>query len=437
MADGTGYSNSVRAGAFLITSALVGLVVVLILSKSALFTRKSDYVVRFTMEEGVAGLDAGAEVRVSGLKVGRVVRIEQRFEAEEIAVHIQMNADITLYKDAQVLRSQPLLGNYSWLNFSNLGSKAQGKLEPGQTIDAKTSGGLLATIVGPQNAGRTTEMFTNMVAFTASLDDFARVQYPKTVVPMLDDAASAVATLRKDYDGWRGDITSTLKDAALSMKKLDTSMDDAVVTVKDARATMAHFREVNIKQIDAILTDAQSGTERFASAMENLDVELTARIPDLRAMMWDLRQSATQVKLATMEVRRSPWKLLYRPSGDELARENLYESARAFAIASSDLRVAGETLRATLDDTPERFSSDPKFREVLRTQVLQSVERYEVAQKRLFDVLHADFQGQAMPTDGATVQPPMALPTEEKAAQTAAPASTPAATSNVVPANAH
>ncbi|RLS23121.1 MAG: MCE family protein, partial [Planctomycetota bacterium] len=150
MAEGTGYSNSVRAGAFLITSTLVGLVVILILSKSALFTRKSDYLVRFTMDEGVAGLDAGAEVRVSGLKVGRVVRIEQRFEAEEILVHIQLNADITLFKDAQVVRSQPLLGNYSWLNFSNLGSKAKGKLEPGEMIDAKTSGGLLATIVGPQ-----------------------------------------------------------------------------------------------------------------------------------------------------------------------------------------------------------------------------------------------------------------------------------------------
>ena len=334
MAEAPGYSNSVRAGAFLITSALVGLVVILILSKSALFTRKSDYQVRFTMDEGVAGLDAGAEVRVSGLKVGRVVRIEQRFEAEEILVDIQINADITLFKDAQVVRSQPLLGNYSWLNFSNLGSKAKGKLEPGEMIDAKTSGGLLATIVGPQNAGRTTEMFTNMVAFTASLDDFARVQYPKSVVPMLDDAATAVAELRKDYEGWRGDITSSLKDASLSMKKLDTSMDDAVVTVKEARAAMEHFREVNIKQIDALLTDAQAGTERFANAMESLDIELTARIPDLRAMMWDLRQSATQVKLATMEVRRSPWKLLYRPSGDELARENLYESARAFACRS-------------------------------------------------------------------------------------------------------
>lgn len=435
MADGTGYSNSVRAGAFLVTSALVGLVIVLILSKSALFTRKSDYVVRFTMEEGVAGLDAGAEVRVSGLKVGRVLRIEQRFDEQVIDVHIQMNADLVIYKDAQVLRSQPLLGNYSWLNFSNLGAKAQGKLEPGETINAKTSGGLLATIVGPQNAGRTTEMFTNMVAFTASLDDFARVQYPKSVVPMLDDAATAVAALRKDYEGWRGDITSSLRDAALSMKKLDTSMDDAVVTVKEARSAMEHFREVNIKQIDALLTDAQSGTERFASAMENLDSELTARIPDLRAMMWDLRQSATQVKLATMEVRRSPWKLLYRPSGDELARENLYESARAFAIASSDLRVTGETLRATLDDTPERFSSDPKFRETLRTQVLQSVERYEVAQKRLFDVLQADFKGQPMPTDGATIQPPMVLPTEDITAQKASPKAAPVAQPATTPAN--
>jgi hypothetical protein len=387
------------------------------------------------MEEGVAGLDAGAEVRVSGLKVGRVLRIEQRFDEQVIDVHIQMNADLVIYKDAQVLRSQPLLGNYSWLNFSNLGAKAQGKLEPGETINAKTSGGLLATIVGPQNAGRTTEMFTNMVAFTASLDDFARVQYPKSVVPMLDDAATAVAALRKDYEGWRGDITSSLKDASLSMKKLDTSMDDAVATVKEARSAMEHFREVNIKQIDALLTDAQAGTERFASAMENLDTELTARIPDLRAMMWDLRQSATQVKLATMEVRRSPWKLLYRPSGDELARENLYESARAFAIASSDLRVTGETLRATLDDSPERFSSDPKFRETLRTQVLQSVERYEVAQKRLFDVLQADFKGQPMPNDGATIQPPMVLPAEDMTTQNAAPKAAPAAPTAPTPAN--
>jgi transcriptional accessory protein Tex/SPT6 len=98
-----------------------------------------------------------------------------------------------------------------------------------------------------------------------------------------------------------------------------------------------------------------------------------------------------------MEARRSPWKIFYRPSGDELARENLYEAARAFAIASSDMRVAGETLEGTLRQMPERFSSDPKFREELKDQVVRSMQRYEAAQKQLFDVLKADLGDAKVP----------------------------------------
>jgi ABC-type transporter Mla subunit MlaD len=390
MADGTGYSNTVRAGAFLITAVVAALVVILTLSKSAVFTSKTNYIVRFGMDDGVAGLEVGSEVRVSGLKVGRVTEIEQDFGNDRINVHVQVRADIRVREGAAVIRTQPLLGNYSWLNFSNLGTGKE--LGEGGTIDALPSGGLLATIVGPQNAGNANKMFENLVAFTGSLDDFARVQYPKRVVPILENADATVASLRKDYDAWRGDVTSGLQSASSAMKKLDTTMDDAKVAVKDAREVVAHFRETNLKQVDAILDDAQRGADKFANAMENLDTELTARIPDVRTMMSDLRQGAAQVKLATMEVRRSPWKLLYRPTGDELARENLYESARAFAIASSDMRVAGETLQATLRDMPERFSSDPKFRDALKDQVVKSMERYEAAQRQLFDVLKADFK---------------------------------------------
>ena len=163
-------------------------------------------------------------------------------------------------------------------------------------------------------------------------------------------------------------------------------------------------------------------SDLFASAMEDLDTELVARIPDVRAMLSDLRQSATQVKLATMEVRRSPWKLLYRPSGDELARENLYEAARAFAVASADLRVAGETLRATMKDTPQRFADDAKLREALRTQVLQSVDRFDAAQRKLFDVLQADFKQEALPSADAPAQSPMVLPPKDAPAPAAVPA---------------
>jgi hypothetical protein len=175
-------------------------------------------------------------------------------------------------------------------------------------------------------------------------------------------------------------------------------MDDAQVAVKDAREVVKHFREVNLQQLDKTLADAEKGAAGFASAMDAMDAELVARLPDVRAMMADLRQGAAQVKLATMEVRRSPWKLFYRPSGDELARENLYESARAFALASSDMRVAGETLAAVLRDQPDRFASDEKFRDALKSQVTDSMGRYEAAQRALFDVLRADFPKESPPS---------------------------------------
>jgi hypothetical protein len=63
-----------------------------------------------------------------------------------------------------------------------------GILIPGQTggkFDARTSGGLLATLVGPQNAGRADKMFMNLVAFT---DSQARTFWMRGCIMDLDIA---------------------------------------------------------------------------------------------------------------------------------------------------------------------------------------------------------------------------------------------------------
>jgi ABC-type transporter Mla subunit MlaD len=419
MAESTSFSNSVRAGALLLTTAVTALVVVVILAKSSLLTRMNSYTIRFQMADGVAGLERGAEVRVAGLKVGRVTGINEQFDAGRIDIEVEMDASVRVFKDAVVMRSQPLLGSYSWLNFASLGTAQAGALSDGDPLDATPSGGLLATIVGPQNAGRANQMFDDLTAFTGSLADLARVQYPQKVVPILDDATSVLRTAREDYGTWRGDITRTLASAASAAGKLDATMDDAKVAVADAREVVAHFRERNMAQIDRILDDAEIGTQSFANALQSLDAEVQMRLPDLRALLGDLRTSAAQIKLATMEVRRSPWKLLYRPDAGELGRENLYEAARAFALASSDLRVAGETLQAAVRLSPERFENDPRFREAVEQQVTRTLERFQAAQQQLFDVL---LDGKAPPTGSESAPAPFAPPPAASSAPTPPPA---------------
>jgi hypothetical protein len=45
--------------------------------------------------------------------------------------------------------------------------------------------------------------------------------------------------------------------------------------------------------------------------------------------------------------------------------------------------------------------------------VLQSVERYEAAQKKLFDVLQADFKGSEMPSADMPTQQPITTPARD------------------------
>jgi hypothetical protein len=88
-----------------------------------------------------------------------------------------------------------------------------------------------------------------------------------------------------------------------------------------------------------------------------------------------------------MEIRRSPWKILYQPNSDQVAHENLYEAARSFVLAAGDLRAAGESLRLVVERDPGRYETDAKFRESVQLMVTDALAKYEQAQQQLNSVL--------------------------------------------------
>ena len=56
------------------------------------------------------------------------------------------------------------------------------------------------------------------------------------------------------------------------------------------------------------------------------------------------------VKGKGVEIRRSPWRLLYKPSNNEMSNLNLYDSARQFAEGANSMSDAAEALRDALKD---------------------------------------------------------------------------------------
>jgi hypothetical protein len=67
-------------------------------------------------------------------------------------------------------------------------------------------------------------------------------------------------------------------------------------------------------------------------------------------MIASLKTTGDNLKYASSEVRRSPWRLLYKPGAGEVANLNLYDSTRQFAEGAGQLNDAAVALRDALKD---------------------------------------------------------------------------------------
>jgi ABC-type transporter Mla subunit MlaD len=404
--------NGIRAGIFVVTTVVLTLTVVFVLLKVDLFASKARYGVDFTTADGVAGLSPGSDVQVGGVITGRVLELEPRIDEKAqsllgIRVWIEMDQRVPLYwsadnpaHSARVIRVPSLLGNTAAMNFLSVGDPSVPRLEPGSTMPALESAGMLASLMGPENAQRARQIIDD----AASTMDWVRTTLPKAwdsdVAPTLSNLNVTMASVRSDYESWRQPIGTTIQDAADVMGRADRvlaeneprinqAMSDAATTLANARDMSVTLKDKSIPALQRLLDRGAEAADTLARSLDQVEQALTLDLPSLEIFLSDARQMAAQLKLAAIEVRHSPWKLLYSPKPGEVAHENLYDAARSFAMATEDLRAAGESLQAAVDRMPGRLEQDAAFRKQVQEDVIAAMDRYQRAQRRLTDVLDA------------------------------------------------
>lgn len=413
--------NNVRAGLFVtITLILAFAVVVVLTDLLSKFGARDNYTLIFTIGSGVEGITEGSQVRLGGLPVGRVLKVQPRQTGgtvSDIEVDFEIESDITLYKDARALRAAPLLGNIAAINFISIGTPAAGVLPPGGTLEASAGGGLLAALLGnPATAANLTTNISDFGAFLGNID----TEYEKRVVPIFDranefmvDARDIAGSVKADYAQWRETINQVLAKVNDAADKLDAALTEGKVAIGDARALIvdnrpkvdeivenvrvasadlpqitSHVREKTLAEVDRLLARGGAAVESFQSTMLQVQQWVTAEIPGIHQMLADLRLTAGQLKLTAIEVRRAPWLLLYNPSEQEWRHEILYDSARSFAMAASDLKAASESMQRLVDLRPQGLAPEQQqaFQQFY-DNLQRSFQNYQQTQERLLNVL--------------------------------------------------
>ncbi len=193
--------------------------------------------------------------------------------------------------------------------------------------------------------------------------------FPKTVredlIPVREQLEDVLSTVKAVVEENRIDLRHTLTSLRETTEKTRSFADKLLVTPEMLEQTLLDLRNVANKAHD-VLSESR---------------------PEVKMILSDLRETSTNTATLTAEIRRRPWRILYRPSEDELKSTDLYDSAWAFNLGATELNRSLQELIGHLNAQPSD-QSDAELElayEKVRAALQRQKEAEEVFWARLRD----------------------------------------------------
>jgi|GEM_PF-821443 len=426
----------------LVVLALTIYIVAALADWSTVFRKTNRITVQLPYQEGLHGLMAASPIYLGGVKIGKISQIQIQTakigEAEAADIFVSFTMDIPrqylLRQDCVLAPESNVLGGQAQLNIKDLGSKGeiikdgqtvtQIKFEPGitdaikQEFNSANPDSLISHLKYEVNRQNPDSIVASLAYTAANLKDItAKLNQQLTpdeekqtliakVHNVLDRLAVISENINNQLDTDNQGAILTKIDTALD--KLNSSLGEVEELVKtnkpDITQTISSLKntagqlEKDLPQITgritAALDKADKAIDLTKEALENLKVFSTTAKDTLLVnrekidkILSDVGEVSSNLKLTSRDVRRAPWKLLYKPKKDELKIQGLIDSAGDFAAGAERLDNAAVQLRTIIAKSASGISIDQKDLKNMMAELESSFEGFQQVQQKFWDEL--------------------------------------------------
>jgi phospholipid/cholesterol/gamma-HCH transport system substrate-binding protein len=381
----------------------LGLIIFIIIaiSGAAKFTQSfNTYPVAFALTDDIGGLRPGDDVRVGGLKVGSVRDIHVDLDRQAVIVDVELPSKYVLNKDTGIHVQHGLTGS-SAINIDSFGKGpllAAGDSIVGQP-DQLT--GLMHTLAALKPDIRTVvvniesasaKLNTDLDKFGNTADSFtatgmsaeSTVQNLRVRVPEIIDRYETVVDSAKNMlDAIRdffGPSSHDFRETVANLNHITGNLRDRVPDILDQIHGLLGNVSVAVDRANNAMREIQATGANLHSATGSLRSILTDNRSKLDGIISSLKATSDNLKDATIEIRHSPWRLLYQPKPGEVANLNTYDSVRQFAEGADSLDDAAAALRDALKDP----NADPAQVKRLMEHLNDSFASFQQVQNKLW-----------------------------------------------------
>ncbi|MCE5326474.1 MAG: hypothetical protein LLG01_08665 [Planctomycetaceae bacterium] len=374
--------NELAAGVFVLAALAVLVGVLLWLGAGTMFTHPAGQSVFYAkVGSGSVGLTVGSEAKINDESIGRVSRIEYKPSQKRTLYFVEVwNTDRMVHADGKA-NVPPVLVGQAPLVVTDRGSEQAPLADVDHPVEITT----------PLD-----RVMSNIEAATADVRKIAQSMQreldPTNNQGVLAKTKTAVTYIEGAASGLN-EITQNILPQTDAKKKGTIMANIAEASASLAQATSA-IESYGKKDMGEILASARKAAENVVKITADFTVVsgqakkiVDANSDNISEIVDNLTRMSTSLKIAGEEIRRNPWRLLHKPDKDELAKQNLYDAARAFAAGAGELDQASVRLAAMIKQNPQGVAAqDPQVQKV-RDTVAKAMARFKEAEETFYQEL--------------------------------------------------
>ena len=411
--------NAVKVGTFILVSiALIFTLVVAINRGFATFSSAQVRYASFTLTDDLGGLRVGDDVRIGGFTVGEVRSIElvapdhPKLPKREgttttttttqpappkamLLVEFSVPKKYKLYEDAKIGIQSTFTGQ-SWLNFEDVGSGSELPEDAVALVGRPSAFNSIFASLAPlsDRLNTTTLPYVNGILADVRGQTVPKVnntvdgfrQTADTATALLNDARGEVKPMVEKYhvvvdstDRMMKNIGDVFGESKTDMKGTFTNLHAVTGSMKEKVPSILEKLDTSMTKVDEAIVKATASLENVRNMTGSANNVVSGNKSKLDGMIASMKATSDNLKYASAEIRRSPWRLLYKPPKNEVANLNIFDSARQFAEGANDLNDAAQALK----DAVNNKAPEEDVRKLME-QVQKSFAHFAEVEKKLW-----------------------------------------------------
>jgi len=436
--------NELTAGIFTIVGVILLVGVVFWLGAADVF-QSSSHEAWFFVElgKGEQGLKPGALVKINDVEVGKIAEVHLDLPKGKTFYKVKLfdglfDEKTKIKKDADTRVNAALVGGGAVLQILDCGKGPSAvdrtnaaEIKPGAFTAAVSDAGaaltefkslssqakgMMQTLTDEMNKDRDGSTLHKMHAIMDKLEDslasikneldagnknavIAKIH--QTIQDISEIAADAKPRIKSVMTGVEAIIASAKPKVDDIFKTVDQLFSDAGKLVNNADNLVAganelidEFNKLAKGEIAETITKIHEASKSvvkiagdFAKVSEGAKDIVAMNGENIDEIIDNMGQVASNLKAASKEIRRSPWRLLYRPKKDEIHSQNIHDAARSFSAGASQLDQALAKLKGLAEANPNGVpANDPQLKKIAE-QIKKTFEKFTDAEKALWKEL--------------------------------------------------